>query len=147
MTKMSFERDVPHTPEQMFDLASDLASYPSFVPNCDEMNIADLPQDGQCLARMHISFGPISQAYESKVFANRADMSVTAISEDDPFSFLESEWRFTATSAGTHVNFALEFEMRNRFIAAVAEPLFAQKQGEIVDAFMDEAQKRYGSSR
>ncbi|MGJ8528291.1 type II toxin-antitoxin system RatA family toxin [Maritalea sp.] len=147
MTKIAFERDVPHTAQQMFDLASDLASYPSFVPNCDGMNIVDLPEEGKCLARMHISFGPISQAYESKVYANRANMTVTATSNDDPFSFLESEWRFTDTAAGTHVDFVVEFEMRNRLIAAVAEPLFANKQSEIVDAFMDEAKKRYGSSR
>ena len=147
MTKIAFEREVPHSPEQMFDLVSDLACYPSFVPNCSDMNITNLPDDGKCLARMHISFGPINQSYESKVHADREGMSVRAVSDDDPFSYLESEWRFTKTDDGTHVDFSVDFEMRNRFIAAIAEPLFVEKQREIVDAFMEQAAKLYGRSR
>lgn len=147
MTKISFEREVLHSPEQMFDLVSDLAAYPSFVPNCSDMNITKLPQEGKCLARMHVSFGPINQSYESEVHADRDGMCVTALSDDDPFSRLHSEWKFTATSSGTHVDFSVDFQMRNRFIAAIAEPLFVEKQREIVDAFMAQAAQRYAKSR
>ena len=144
MTKIAFERDVRHTPEQMFALVSDIARYPEFVPNCSDMEIRNLPQDGACLARMHIAFGPISQSYESKVVADLGKLTVTAKSEDDPFSYLESEWKFTETDTGTHVDFVVDFQMRNRLLAAIAEPLFADKQREIVDAFMAQAEKLYG---
>jgi len=147
MTKITFEREVSHSPEQMFDLVSDLARYPSFVPNCSDMNITNLPQDGKCLARMHVSFGPINQSYESEVHCDRDALTVTAISDDDPFSNLESEWRFTKTDKGTHVDFVVDFSMRNKFIAAIAEPMFVEKQREVVDAFMAQAAKIYGSSR
>lgn len=147
MTKITFEREVSHSPEQMFDLVSDLARYPSFVPNCSDMNITNLPQDGKCLARMHVSFGPINQSYESEVYCDRDALTVTAVSDDDPFSNLESEWRFTKTDNGTHVDFAVDFSMRNKFIAAIAEPMFVEKQREVVDAFMAQAAKLYGNSR
>ena len=71
-------------------------------------------------------------------------ITVTAKSEDDPFSYLESEWKFTETDTGTHVDFVVDFQMRNRLLAAIAEPLFADKQREIVDAFMAQAEKLYG---
>ncbi|MCZ4273076.1 type II toxin-antitoxin system RatA family toxin [Maritalea porphyrae] len=147
MTKIAFEREVQHSPEQMFDLVSDLAAYPSFVPNCSDMNITNLPQEGKCLARMHVSFGPINQSYESEVHADREALRVTAVSDDDPFSRLWSEWQFSQTPTGTHVDFSVDFEMRNRFIAAIAEPLFVEKQREIVDAFMTQAAQRYGKAR
>lgn len=145
MTKIDFQREVPHSPEQMFDLVSDLARYPSFVPNCSEMNITNLPEDGQCLALMHVSFGPINQSYESKVDCDREAMTVSAVSDDDPFSFLESQWRFTKTESGCHVEFSVELEIRNRFIAAIAEPLFVEKQREVVDAFVEQAGRLYGN--
>jgi len=145
MTKIEFEREVSFTPTQMFDLVSDLAKYPDFVPNCSDMTLTDLPGEGKCLADMHVSFGPISQAYESEVHADRADMSVTAISEEDPFSYLESVWKFTETEGGAHIEFSVDFAMRNRLIAAIAEPLFTEKQREVVDAFIERAGQLYKS--
>jgi len=147
MTKITFEREVPHSPGQMFDLVSDLARYPLFVPNCSDMNITNLPDEGKSLARMHVSFGPINQSYESHVHCDRDAMTITAVSDDGPFSRLDSQWRFAKTEGGTHVDFVVDFEMRNRLIASIAEPLFVEKQREVVDAFMDQATIRYGKSR
>lgn len=147
MTDISFERDVGHSPVQMYELVSDLLKYPQFVPNCSDMQVRKLPQEGACLARMHISFGPISESYESKVVCDPVALTVKATSEDGPFSYLESLWRFTPLGEGTHVDFSVEFQMRNRLLAAIAEPLFAEKQREIVDAFMRRADAVYGKSR
>jgi coenzyme Q-binding protein COQ10 len=147
MTDIAFEREVTHSPVQMFELVCDLAKYPQFVPNCTDMEIRQLPQEGSCLARMHISFGPISESYESKVVCDPVALTVKATSDDGPFSSLESLWRFTPLGEGTHVDFAVSFKMRNRLLAAIAEPLFAEKQREIVDAFMRRADDLYGKSR
>ncbi len=76
MTKIAFERHVPYTPVQMFDLVADLRRYPSFVPNCSNMQVRPGANETECFARMGISFGPISQDYESHVAMDRENMRI-----------------------------------------------------------------------
>ncbi|WP_424981204.1 type II toxin-antitoxin system RatA family toxin [Maritalea sp. S77] len=145
MTKIAFDRHVPYSPEQMFDLVADLRRYPAFVPNCSNMQVRPANADDNCYARMGISFGPISQDYESLVEFDRANMRITATAVDGPFSHLNSVWSFLPEGAGTHVQFNVDFKLSNRLIAAVAEPLFATKQEEIMDAFVQRAGELYGN--
>ena len=135
---------MPHLPQRMFDLVSDLEAYPRFVPNCMAMEVRDDAAGGAVLARMTIQFGPLTQAYTSRVVADPQAMTITAKAVDGPFSYLDSKWTFTPEGQGTRVRFDIDFKMSNPLIAAVAEPAFAAKQDEIIDAFADEADRRFG---
>lgn len=145
MPKLKFSRTVPFSPTQMIDLVSDLNTYPDFVPNCSDMELS--AEEGEpltsCEARMHVSFGPVNQNYISNVTIDRRTNTVSANSYDNPFSHLFSEWKFTENGQDTRINFDIDFEFSNRLIAAVAEPAFANIQGEILDAFIAEARRRY----
>lgn len=135
---------MPHVPRSMFDLVSDLEAYPRFVPNCKAMDVRPQP-DGSRLAKMTISFGPITQAYTSRVTADPQAMTITAVAVDGPFAYLDSKWTFSPEGSGTRVRFDVDFKISNPLIAAVAEPAFASKQDEIIDAFGDEADRRFGA--
>lgn len=146
MPDLFFERHVPHLPERMYALVADLKSYPRFVPNCKAM---DVRQDrGRTedvrFAKMTINFGPITQSYTSRVVADPAALTITAHAIDGPFSYLDSKWTFEPEGQGTRITFDIDFKFNNPLIAAVAEPAFAAKQDEIMDAFVDEADRRYG---
>ena len=145
--KRFFERHVPHLPERMFQVVSDLADYPRFIPNCRAMDVRPDPSasgsDVQ-LAKMTLNFGPITQAYTSRVTADAQAMTITAKAVDGPFAYLDSVWRFEAEGMGTRVRFEIDFKISNPFVAAVAEPAFAAKQEEIMQAFRDEADRRFG---
>jgi len=143
MPDLFLERRMPHLPKAMFDLVNDLEAYPRFVPNCKAMEVRQQP-DGSRLAKMTISFGPITQAYTSKVTADPQAMTITAVAVDGPFSYLDSTWTFTSEGSGTRVRFDIDFKISNPLIAAVAEPAFMSKQDEIIDAFGDEADRRFG---
>ena len=144
MPDLFIERHMPHLPQRMFDLVSDLEAYPRFVPNCKAMEVRDDAAGGAVLARMTIQFGPLTQAYTSRVVADPQAMTITAKAVDGPFSYLDSKWSFTPDGQGTRVRFDIDFKMSNPLIAAVAEPAFAAKQEEIIDAFADEADRRFG---
>jgi len=143
MPDLFLERHMPHLPRAMFDLVNDLEAYPRFVPNCKAMDVRQQP-DGSRLAKMTISFGPITQAYTSKVTSDPVAMTITAVAVDGPFSYLDSTWTFVPEGVGTRVKFDIDFKISNPLIAAVAEPAFASKQDEIIDAFGDEADRRFG---
>jgi coenzyme Q-binding protein COQ10 len=144
--KRFFERHVPHLPERMFVLVADLESYPGFIPNCREMAVRPDPGgDPQVrLARMTLSFGPITQAYTSRVTIDETAHAIIAKAVDGPFAYLDSVWRFEPEGMGTRVTFEIDFKISNPLIAAVAEPAFAAKQEEIMRAFAEEADRRYG---
>jgi coenzyme Q-binding protein COQ10 len=143
MPDLFLERHVPHVPQAMFDLVNDLDAYPRFIPNCRAMEVRQ-QGDGSKLAKMTISFGPITQSYTSKVTADRQAMTITAVAVDGPFAYLDSKWTFTPEGEGTRIRFDIDFKFSNPLIAAVAEPAFASKQNEIVDAFGEEADRRFG---
>jgi coenzyme Q-binding protein COQ10 len=147
MPDLFFERHVPHLPDRMFALVADLENYPRFIPNCKAMDVTrdrGTAKDVQ-FARMTITFGPLTQSYTSRVEADPEAMTITANAMDGPFSYLSSNWSFEPEGQGTRVRFDIDFKFSNPLIAAVAEPAFSAKQGEIMDAFMDEADRRYGA--
>lgn len=140
------ERHVPHVPSRMFDLVNDLESYPRFIPNCSAMDVKrDSGAAGNVrFARMTIRFGPMTQSYTSRVEADPKALTITAKAVDGPFQYLDSKWTFEPEGMGTRVKFDIDFKMSNGLIAKIAEPAFAAKQDEIIDAFVDEADRRYG---
>lgn len=146
MPDLFYERHTPHLPERMFDLVSDLEAYPRFIPNCKAMEIRpDANDPAVRYARMTIKFGPMTQSYTSKVTLDREAKTITAVAVDGPFSYLDSKWSFEPEGEGTRVRFDIDFKFNNPLIAAVAEPAFAAKQDEIMDAFSAEADRRFGA--
>ena len=145
--KRFFDRHVPHIPQRMFEIVADLEDYPRFIPNCKAMVVRPDPaatgRDVR-LARMTLSFGPITQAYTSRVSLDAADLTISAKAVDGPFSYLDSVWRFEPEGMGTRVRFEIDFKISNPLIAAVAEPAFVAKQEEIMRAFCEEADRRFG---
>lgn len=146
MPDLFYERHTPHLPERMFDLVNDLESYPRFIPNCKAMDVVPDPTHGPntVLARMTIQFGPLTQSYTSRVVSDPDALTIVAKATDGPFSYLDSKWTFEREGEGTRVTFDIDFKFNNPLIAAVAEPAFAAKQDEILDAFTDEADRRFG---
>ena len=59
------------SPDRMFDLVNDLEDYPRFLPNVQDMQVKrdDGAEGDVRFAKMTIQFGPISQAYTSRVVA------------------------------------------------------------------------------
>ncbi len=147
MPDLFFEHHVPHLPERMFDLVSDLDAYPRFLPNVSSMDVKrDLGTAGDVrYARMTIKFGPVTQSYTSRVVADPEARTIIARAVDGPFKYLDSKWTFEPEGMGTRIRFDIDFKISNPLIAAVAEPAFAQKQQEIIDAFIREADRRFGS--
>lgn len=146
--KRFFEQHVSHLPNRMYDIVADLSDYPRFIPNCKAMDVRPDPAAGDAnvqLAKMTLYFGPITQSYTSRVTSDPQALTIRAKAVDGPFAYLDSVWSFEPEGMGTRVKFEIDFKISNPLIAAVAEPAFAAKQDEIIRAFADEADRRYGA--
>ena len=147
MPDLFFERHVPHLPERMFELVNALEDYPRFLRNVSGMETKrDNSATGDVrFAKMTIKFGPVTQAYTSRVESDHTARTISAKAVDGPFAYLDSRWSFEPEGEGTRVRFDIDFKISNPLIASVAEPAFAAKQDEIMDSFVDEADRRFGS--
>lgn len=146
MKHISFQRQVPYSPRQMLDLVSDVASYPQFVPHCENMRIEpdrSASDKNSVLANMSVAYGPVSGNYTSRVQTNETEMTVSAKALDGPFSHLQSVWHFTEAETGCDVSFELDFEFSNPLLAAIAEPIFTRMQEEVIEAFFARAKLLY----
>lgn len=142
MPDLFFDRHVPHVPDRMFELVNELERYPKFLPNVSAMSVRTV--GNARYAKMTVKFGPVTQSYTSKVDADPVARTIIAKAVDGPFAYLDSKWSFEPEGEGTRVRFDIDFHIANPLLAAVAEPAFAAKQQEIIEAFMDEADRRFG---
>jgi coenzyme Q-binding protein COQ10 len=146
MAVLALERHVVHLPRSMFELVGDLANYPNFIRNVKAMEVRPdgVGKPNVRLARMTLNFGPITQAYTSRVVMDPEALTITAKAIDGPFQYLDSQWSFMPVGQGTRVHFDIDFKFSNPLVAAVADPAFAAKQEELIDSFVEEADRRFG---
>jgi len=65
MAKVDRQALVPYSAREMFQLVSDVESYPDFLPWCIEAEV--LSEEGETqLARLHIAKGPIQQSFATR---------------------------------------------------------------------------------
>ncbi|KAF9511489.1 hypothetical protein BS47DRAFT_1164446 [Hydnum rufescens UP504] len=90
-------RILPYTQRQLYELVSDIESYPNFLPYCTASRVISKPTipSEPLLTELTIGFPGVEQKYLSHVYFKPYE-SVTATAADDNFVFksLKSVWRF-----------------------------------------------------
>lgn len=147
MPAHSETRHLPFTPQQMYDLVADVASYPAFLPWTAAARIRSVTDHGDhavMLADLVISFKVFRERFGSKVtlWPERKQIDTEYI--DGPFRYLESTWEFREAEGGCEVAFRVDFEFRNKLLQGAAGMFFNEAMQRIVRAFESRAQELYG---
>ncbi len=133
---------------EMFALVTDVASYPQFLPWCDQAAVVEEDTDGMT-AKVGISFAGLSQSFTTRN-THVKDRKVSLKLVDGPFSKLDGHWDFTPLGDGTQrackVNFSLRYDFDNAALAALVGPVFDKIAGSMVDAFVKRATQVYGET-
>jgi ribosome-associated toxin RatA of RatAB toxin-antitoxin module len=136
-----------YSAEEMFNLVTDVAKYPQFLPWCDRAAVSDATERGM-KAQVGISFGGIHQTFTTRnehVPGREVKMHLV----DGPFSRLDGHWKFTPLGgAGEQrackVELQLCYGFDNVALAALVGPVFDKIAGSLVDAFVKRAEAVYG---
>ncbi|MDH5512985.1 MAG: type II toxin-antitoxin system RatA family toxin, partial [Gammaproteobacteria bacterium] len=122
MTEIRRSAIVPYSAQHMFELVSDIPSYPKFLPWCGGARILSAQGD-EVIAAIDIAYGGIH-----KTFSTRNLLQVNKMMEmrllEGPFSHLQGFWQFKAL--GEHdskISLDLEFEVANRAVSLVLTPV------------------------
>jgi len=132
---------VPHTPAQMFELVSDIESYPLFLPWCRRARV-ERHGPNDVTATLEIAKGPLAKAFCTRNRSRpseRIEMQLVS----GPFKALHGEWRFSQCGELCRVEFNLAFDYSSRLLAATLGPLFTHAADTLVGAFCGRADELY----
>ncbi|MEO1220186.1 MAG: type II toxin-antitoxin system RatA family toxin [Pseudomonadota bacterium] len=138
-------RRLPYSAEQMFDLVADVARYREFLPWVIATRVRS-DSETEMLADMVVGFKSIRETFTSRVIKDRP-RQIAVHYVDGPLSDLDNVWTFRPIDDTTcEIDFAVDFEFKNRVFQALAGQYFDRAFRKMVAAFETRAGELYGSN-
>lgn len=138
-----FERTVvvPYSPELMYKLVDDVASYPEFLPWCESAR-----EDSRTSKLVEATLG-FKQVGFSGDFTTRNRLTPTSRIEmellDGPFDQLRGSWDFEDHAHGSEVTLFLNYRFENPLAGFMFATVVETIAGELITAFADRAHDVY----
>jgi len=146
MPRHSETRHLPYSPEQLFDLVADVASYDEFLPWVVAVRVRSSSEE-ETVADLVVGFSAFKERFTSRVVKQRPDRICVDYIEG-PLKYLHNEWRFErAPDGGTNLHFSVDFAFRTRLFESLAGQMFDRALRRMTGAFERRAAALYGISR
>lgn len=135
-------RELPYSPEQMFDLVADVESYGLFLPGWVDASIVE--RDGDVLfVEQEVGMGAFHTSFITQATFSRPER-IELYSTDGPFVYFAVLWNFNrADPSSCLTHFYVGFELRSRFLERVVGHLFSDIMRRSVQAFEHRAHELY----
>ena len=145
MPRHSETRNLPYTPEQMFDLVADVKRYQEFLPWVAATRIRS-DSEHLMIADLVVGFRSIKETFASRVNKDRPG-SITIDYIEGPLKYLHNSWKFRPDGkGGTDVDFCVDFAFRSRLFETLAGQMFDRALRKMIGAFEGRAHELYGST-
>lgn len=134
---------VLHSAQQMFDLVNTVEDYPRFLPWCARTEV--LRREGNELeAMLYMDYMKVKQSFGTRNINNPPhQIQMTLLT--GPFKSLSGTWRFSPLGdLGCKIEFRLDYEFASSMLSTLIGPVFSRIAATLVDAFIQEADRRYG---
>lgn len=146
MPRHSETRHLPYTPEQLFALVADVASYDEFLPWVVAVRVRSSSEE-ETVADLIVGFSAFKERFTSRVVKDWPER-ITVDYIEGPLKYLHNEWRFErASDGGTNVHFSVDFAFRNRLFETLAGQMFDRALRKMIGAFEQRAAVLYGISK
>ncbi|MEO0642694.1 MAG: type II toxin-antitoxin system RatA family toxin [Pseudomonadota bacterium] len=135
-------RQLPYTPEQMFDLVADVGNYRKFLPWVVATRVRS-DSDTEMLADMVVGFKSLRESFTSRVTKDRAN-EIRVHYVDGPLSDLENIWLFRPYGLEScEIEFYVDFTFKNAMFERIAGQYFDRAFRMMVAAFEKRAAQLY----
>ena len=136
------KRIIKHTPQNLYNLVSDVKKYPEFLPWCLGARVKNLLQN-EFDADLIIGFKIYKEVYSSQILLDPNNYKIIVNYKDGPFEYLYNYWIFKEKNAGCEIEFMVEFKFKSIFLQTVMESLFSEAVKKMVKAFENRANYLY----
>jgi len=106
----------------VYEIAKDMESYPTYMPNVKEVAVVERYDDGTLTSWDTVLEGRPFRWKERDVFDDDA-MKITYRQTEGDLKKFEGEWRFEEVEGGTRVTLTVDFEIGIPMIAALLNPV------------------------
>jgi coenzyme Q-binding protein COQ10 len=143
MPRHTETRNLPYSPEQLFDLVADVKRYQEFLPWVAATRIrSDTETD--MVADLVVGFRALKETFTSKVHKRRPHEILIDYVEG-PLKYLHNSWKFEADGkGGTDVHFCVDFAFKSRIFESLAGQMFDRALRRMIGAFEERAASLYG---
>ena len=143
MPRHTETRNLPYTPEQLFDLVADVKSYRDFLPWVAAVRVrSDSPS--LMIADLVVGFGALKETFTSRVEKQRPTSILTDYIEG-PLKYLHNSWKFRPDGkGGTDLDFCVDFAFKSRIFESLAGQMFDRALRRMIQAFETRAHQLYG---
>jgi coenzyme Q-binding protein COQ10 len=144
MPRHTETRNLPYSPEQMFDLVADVKRYQEFLPWVSATRIRS-NSDTLMVADLVVGFKALKETFASRVEKQRPrHIKVQYI--DGPLKYLDNSWTFRPDGkGGTDIDFCVDFAFKSRIFETIAGQMFDRALRRMIGAFEARAHELYGS--
>jgi len=135
-----------YSSQQMYNLVSDVGSYPEFLPWCAAARVNSIIDDGPnqiMSADLVISFKVFRERFCSEVSLSPKEKLIQTKYLDGPFKHMNSTWKFNDCSEGCAVEFFVDFEFKSFILQGLIGLVFNDAMHRIVRAFETRADALY----
>jgi len=135
-------RQLPYTPEQMFDLVADVGRYPEFLPWVTAVRVRSNSAEAM-VADVIVGFKGLRETFSSRVEKQRPDR-IRVDYLEGPLKNLNNDWTFEPDGqGGCRIHFCVDFAFKNRVFEMIAGQVFDRAVRKMVNAFEERAARLY----
>ena len=145
MPRHSETRNLPYTPEQMFELVADVQRYQEFLPWVAAVRMRS-DSETLMIADLVVGFKSIKETFTSRVTKQRPH-KITVQYVEGPLKYLENDWVFEPDGrGGTNLSFCVDFAFKSRLFEALAGQMFDRALRRMIVAFEARAHQLYSDT-
>ena len=143
MPRHTETRNLPYSPEQVFDLVADVKRYQEFLPWVAATRIRS-DSETDMVADLVVGFRALKETFTSKVHKRRPhEIEIDYV--EGPLKYLHNNWIFEDDGkGGTHVHFCVDFAFKSRIFESLAGQMFDRALRRMIGAFEERAAVLYG---
>ena len=136
---------VLHSAEQMFELVDRAEDYPQFLPWYSKTEIIER-KGNELKARLFMDYMRVQQSFATHNH-NIPGREIRMDLLEGPFKTLNGTWKFIPLGDDAcKIEFRLQYDFAGSILSALISPVFSHLSGALVDAFIKEADRRYGQN-
>jgi len=140
------KRLIRFSPQQLYQVVSDVDRYKEFVPHCkDSIVVQRFPTENKLRAELVIGFLTAEQRYTSLVTLNPYHSVQVCATETDVFHYLNSSWTFDAgpSEKSCWTTFEISYLFKSELHRGLADLFFQDVHAKTLHAFEERCRTLY----